>query len=425
MKSPRRGMRGWMVAGLVVALLVGADGPTYVARAADPIKIGFGMALTGGLSANGKPALLAMQIWKDDVNKKGGLLGRPVELIYYDDQTNPSTVPGIYTKLLEVDKVDLITSGYGTNLIAPLLPMAMERKLVLMGMFGLANNEKYQYPNYFQIQPAGPDPQTSTAIGFFELAAKQNPKPQTVAIVGADAEYPQNALVGARELIKKFGFKTVYDRTYPPSTTDYTPIVRAIKATNPDIVFIASYPPDSVGMLRAAHEVKLEPKIMGGGMVGLMFTTIMTSMGSQLNGVVNYDFWAPEPAFMAMPGIKDFLKEYQARAEKEKVDTLGYYLPPYSYAMMQVLGQAVEATKGLDQQKIADYIRKTEFTTIVGKVRFGKNGEWAQGRTLMVQYQKIDGSGVEQFRGPGKKVVLYPDEFKSGSLIYPYAAAKN
>ena len=425
MKSSRGAMRGWMVAGLVVALLVGADGPTYVARAADPIKIGFGMALTGGLSANGKPALLAMQIWKDDVNKKGGLLGRPVELIYYDDQTNPSTVPGIYTKLLEVDRVDLITSGYGTNLIAPLLPIAMERKLILMGMFGLANNEKYQYPNYFQIQPAGPDPQTSTAIGFFELAAKQNPKPQTVAIVGADAEYPQNALVGARELIKKFGFKTVYDRTYPPSTTDYTPIVRAIKATNPDIVFIASYPPDSVGMLRAAHEVKLEPKIMGGGMVGLMFTTIMTSMGSQLNGVVNYDFWAPEPSFMAMPGIKDFLKEYQARAEKEKVDTLGYYLPPYSYAMMQVLGQAVEATKGLDQQKIADYIRKTEFTTIVGKVRFGKNGEWAQGRTLMVQYQKIDGSGVEQFRGPGKKVVLYPDEFKSGSLIYPYAAAKN
>src|SRR4029453_556878 len=208
------GMRGWVVLGLVVALLVGADGPTSGARAADPIKIGFGMALTGGLSANGKPALLAMQIWKDDVNKKGGLLGRPVELIYYDDQTNPSTVPGIYTKLLEVDKVDLITSAYGTNLIAPLLPIAMERKLTLMGMFGLANNEKYQYPNYFQIQPAGADPQTSTAIGFFELAARQNPKPQTVAMVGADAEYPQNALVGARELVKKFGFKTVYDKTY-------------------------------------------------------------------------------------------------------------------------------------------------------------------------------------------------------------------
>ena len=425
MTSSWSGMRGWVVVGLVVALLVGADGASFMARAADPIRIGFGMALTGGLSANGKPALLAMQIWKDDVNKKGGLLGRPVELVYYDDQTNPATVPGLYTKLLEVDKVDLIVSGYGTNLIAPLLPIAMDRKLTLMGMFGLANNEKYHYPNYFQIQPAGEDPQTSTAIGFFELAAKQNPKPQTVAIVGADAEYPQNALVGARELIKKFGFKTVYDKTYPPNTTDYTPIVRAIKATNPDVVFIASYPPDSVGMLRAAHEVKLEPKIMGGGMVGLMFTSIMTSMGPQLNGIVNYDFWAPEPTFMAIPGINEFFAQYQPRAEKEKVDTLGYYLPPYSYALLQVLGQAVEATKGLDQQKIADYIRKTEFNTIVGKIKFGKNGEWAHGRTLMVQYQKIDGSGAEQFRKPGKKVVLYPDEFKSGNIIYPYAAAKN
>ena len=105
--------------------------------------------------------------------------------------------------------------------------------------------------------------------------------------------------------------------------------------------------------------------------------------------------------------------------------SLGYYLPPYSYAMMQVLGQAVEATKSLDQQKLADYIRATEFNTVVGKNKFGKNGEWAKGRTLMVQYQKVQGTGIDQFRGPGKKVVLYPEELKSGSIIYPYAAAKN
>src|SRR5881396_1431798 len=409
------GILNWALIGAAVGALVLASGGVFVARGADPIRIGFGMALTGGLSANGKPALLAVQIWKDDVNKRGGLLGRPVELVYYDDQTNPATVPGIYTKLLDVDKVDLIISGYGTNLIAPLMPIAMERKLTILGMFGLANNEKYRYPNFFQIQPAGPDPQTSTAIGFFELAATQTPRPQTVAIVGADAEYPQNALVGARELIKKFGFKTV----------DYTPIVRAIKATNADIVFVASYPPDSVGMLRAAHEVGLRPKIFGGGMVGLMFTTVMTSMGSMLNGVVNYDFWAPEPTMLAFPGIKEFLKEYQARAEKAGVDPLGYYLPPYSYALVQVLGQAVEATKGLDQQKLADYLRATEFNTVVGKVKFGKNGEWAKGRTLMVQYQKVHGTGIDQFRGPGKKVVLYPEELRSGAIVYPYAAAKN
>src|SRR5499425_2189586 len=287
-------MLKWTVVGIVIGMLALGGSGAPVAQAADPIKIGLGMALTGGLSGNGKPALLAMQIWKDEVNKKGGLLGRPVELVFYDDQTNPATVPGIYSKLLDVDKVDLIVSGYGTNLIAPLMPIAIDRKLTLMGIFGLANNEKYHYPNYFQISPTGPDPATSTAIPFFEIAAKQNPKPQTVALVAADAEYPQTAVVGAREVVKRFGFKTVYDNKYPPSTVDYTPIVRAIKATNPDIVFVASYPPDSVGMLRAAHEVGLQPKIFGGGMVGLQFTSIMKSMGPMLNGIVNYDYWVPE-----------------------------------------------------------------------------------------------------------------------------------
>src|SRR6185369_2509150 len=334
MKQPwRQPMRHWILIAAVVGMVVLAAVGVFVAQAADPIRIGFGMALTGGLSANGKPALLAMQIWKDDVNKKGGLLGRPVELVYYDDQTNPATVPGIYSKLLDVDKVDIVTSGYGTNLIAPLMPIAMERKLLIMGIFGLANNEKYKYPNYFQISPNGPEPETSTPLGFFELAARQNPRPQTVAIVGADV--------------------------------DYTPIVRAIKATNPDILFIASYPPDSVGMLRAIHEVGLQPKIVGGGMVGLMFTSVMTSLGPLLNGVVNYDFWAPEQTMM-FPGIKEFFKEYQPRAEKASMDPLGYYLPPYTYAAGQVLGQAVESTKSLDQQKIADYIRSHEFDTIVG-----------------------------------------------------------
>src|SRR2546427_11378296 len=200
-----QGILSFTVVGIVIGTLALGGSGALVAQAADPIRIGLGMALTGGLSANGKPALLAMQIWKDEVNKKGGLLGRPVELIFYDDQTNPATVPGIYTKLLDVDKVDLVVSGYGTNLIAPLMPIAMERKLTVIGVFGLANNEKYHYPNYFQISPTGPDPATSTATGFFEIAAKQNPKPQTVAIGGADAEYPQTALARAREIIKQSG----------------------------------------------------------------------------------------------------------------------------------------------------------------------------------------------------------------------------
>ncbi|HWX31498.1 MAG TPA: ABC transporter substrate-binding protein, partial [Steroidobacteraceae bacterium] len=126
------------------------------ARGAEPITIGLGMALTGGLAAGGKSALLAMQIWRDNVNAKGGLMGRPVKLINYDDQSNPATVPGIYTKLLEVDKVDFIVSGYGTNMIAPAMPVAISHDRVFLGLFGLAVNSEFHYPKYFSMLPTGP-----------------------------------------------------------------------------------------------------------------------------------------------------------------------------------------------------------------------------------------------------------------------------
>src|SRR5262245_46413327 len=295
-------MHMWAMLGVLLGALLLVIVLMPVSQAASPLRIGFGMALTGGLAANGKAALLAMEIWRDEVNKKGGLLGRQVEFVYYDDQTKPASVPGIYAKLLDVDGVDFVVSGYGTNQIAPAMPIVIERNLVFMALFGLANNEKLNHSYYFQIMPAGPEPAKEFSRAFFELAAAQNPKPRTVALIGADAEYPHSALAGARENVKQAGLEVVYDRTYPPATTDYTPIVRAIKATNPDVVFVASYPPDSVGILRAAHEVGLQPKIFGGGMVGLQFTSIMKSMGPMLNGVVNYDYWVPEKTMM-FPGI--------------------------------------------------------------------------------------------------------------------------
>ncbi len=424
MKRPRRSTP-WarlVAAGLAVTLaLPVVGGPA--ASAAEPIRIGFGMALTGGLAGNGKAALLAMQIWADDVNKKGGLLGRKVELIHYDDQTKPATVPGIYTKLIDVDKVDLVVSGYGTNLIAPAMPIVMERKLTFMGLFGLAVNEKFNYPYYFGIMPAGPEPKTDWSRGFFEIAQKQNPKPRTIAIVGADAEFAQNAVAGARENAKKYGFRIVYDKAYPPATADFTPIARAIQATNPDIVYVGSYPPDSAGMIRAAHEVGLKPKMFGGGMVGLQYASLMTALGPMLNGIVNYDFWVPEPT-LKFPGIEEFLQKYQDRAKDAGVDPLGHYLPPWGYAYLQVLGQAVEATKGLDQKKIGEYIRAHEFDTVVGKVKFAPNGEWSRSRALMIQFQNIEGNDLKQFAEAGRRVVVYPDDWKSGNVIYPYAKAR-
>src|SRR5947199_4168122 len=208
----------------ISALLAGPFVPASApAQPGEPIKIGYSIALTGGLGPNGRSALLAQKIWEEDTNAKGGLLGRPVKLIYYDDQTNPATVPGIYAKLLDIDKVDLIIGGYGTNMLAPAMPIAMQRKKVFIGLFGLAVNSEFHYPNYFAMIPSGPDPKPSFTKGFFDIAMEQDPKPTTVAIVAADAEFAVNASDGARENAQKAGLKIVYDKRYPPATTDFGP----------------------------------------------------------------------------------------------------------------------------------------------------------------------------------------------------------
>jgi branched-chain amino acid transport system substrate-binding protein len=416
-------LRSALAATAVVTTLAGLAG-SAAAQSGEPIKIGFSMAMTGGLAANGKSALLAQKIWEEDVNAKGGLLGRPVKLVYYDDQSNPSTVPGIYTKLLDVDRVDLIIGPYATAQMAPAMPIVIQRNKVFVTLLGLAVNDEFKYPNYFAMIPSGPNAKPAFTKGFFDTAMAQNPKPQTVAIVAADQEFSRNASDGARENAQKAGLKVVYDKTYPPTTTDFAPIVRAIQATNPDLLVICSYPPDSVGMVRAINEIGFKPKMMGGGMVGLQATALKMQLGPMLNGFVNYDFWLPVPK-MQFTGVDELIKKYQAKAAAEGVDALGYYMAPFGYAQLQVLQQAIEATKSIEDKKLADYIRSNTFKTVAGDVKFGKDGEWAQSRVLQIQFHDVKSNDVEQFRAMNTQTVVAPDEYKSGNIIYPYEKAKN
>ncbi|HET7252786.1 MAG TPA: amino acid ABC transporter substrate-binding protein [Xanthobacteraceae bacterium] len=420
---PDKSGRG-AIAGAILALAAAtlAAAPAS-AQTGEPIKIGFSMALTGGLAPNGKSALLAQKIWEEDINAKGGLLGRPVKLVYYDDKSSPAEVPAIYTKLLDIDKVELIIGPYATAQIAPAMPIVMQRKKTFIGLLGLAVNTEFNYPNYFAMIPSGPDAKPAFTKGFFDIAMAQGAKPQTVAIVAADQEFSRNAADGARENAKAANLRVVYDRTYPPSTADFAPIVRAIQAGNPDIVVICSYPPDSVGMVRAVNEIGFKPKAIGGAMVGLQATAIKTQLGPLLNGWTNYDFWLPVPK-MDFPGVADLIKRYQARAAAEGVDPLGYYMAPWGYAQLQVLQQAVEATKGLDDAKLGDYIRANTFKTVVGDVKFGAKGEWAKSRVLQVQFQNVKGNDVAQFKDMSTQVVVAPAEYESGKVIYPYEKAK-
>ena len=417
----RRGVNTGIGATLLSPAL--AATPAF-AQGAAPIKIGFGMALTGPLAVNGKQALLGAQIWQEEVNAKGGLLGRQVQLINYDDQSNPSTVPGIYTKLLEVDKVDLVVSGYATNMVAPAIPVVMQKNKTFLSLFALDANSDFKYPRYFSYIPTGgPNPKQTISEGFFQIAAAQNPKPQTLAIAAEDAEFSRNASEGARANAKQYGFNIVYDKTYPPTSTDFSPVIRAIQATNPDLVVICSYPLSSVGMLLAASELGLKPKMMGAAMVGLQATAIKDKLKGKLNGIVNYDNWVPSAKMMAPAA--DFFKKYQARAAGQGVDPLGYYLGGWGYAYLQALAQAVEGTKSTDDEKLANYLRNNAVNSIMAEnVRFGSNGEWVKGHQLQVQYHDItDAANLETWRGMSYQTVLTPPDEKTGDVIYPYANA--
>ena len=411
----RRMLIGWATA--VVAL-----GLTPAAYAEEPpIKIGMTMAQTGGLAGGGKPSLLGIEIWRDDINAKGGLLGRKVELVVYDDKSSAAETPALYSKLIDIDKVDLLFAPYATVPTAPIMPLVKQRDLLLMGNFSFQVNSKVKHDKWFNCAPWGPA--DSWATGFLGLGQKAGGK--TVALLSADQEFAQNLIKTARDVAKKMGLNVVFDQSYPPSTAEFSGIIRALNAAKPDIVYVASYPPDSAAIMRAVNEIGVgdNVKLFGGAMVGLQFGTVMANMGSLLNGVVNYNTWLPEPS-MNFPGTKEFFEKYNKRAGEAKVDPLGFYIAPYGYAMGQMIEEAVNAQKSLDQKGIAKYLHEHTVQTIVGKITFADDGEWKESATVEAQFRGIKDKDIDQFRQAGKQVILFPDSLKTGDLVTPFEAAR-
>jgi branched-chain amino acid transport system substrate-binding protein len=388
-----------------------------------PIRIGYCLSLSGALASNGKTARLAHQIWQNDVNRKGGLLGRQAEMICIDDQTNPKLVPEIYRRLLDDEKVDLVVGGYGDNSVSPAMPLIIERNRYLVALMALAVNATFGYANYFVMIPTGPQPNEALTEGFFKLAAGQTPKPVSMAILAADASFSKSPVLGAKAHADKHGFRLVSEDRYPLSTTDLVPFIRSLKPVNPDILFLCSYLNDSVGLLRAINEVGLEPRIMGGAMIGPQNGSIKAQLGPLLNGLVNYEYWLPVQKMM-FPGVSEMMAKYQSLAENAGADPLGYYVAPQAYAQMQIVEQAIAGTGSLDDAKLAQFTRDASFTTVVGDVKFGKGGGWSEARVLEVQYQNIKGADLSEFKDARTQAVVWPPSLASGALIYPYAGAK-
>jgi branched-chain amino acid transport system substrate-binding protein len=306
------------------------------------------------------------------------------------------------------------------------MPVLIQTNKITVGLFGVTVNHNFNYPRYFSMISGGAGGAASFSRGWFELAAAQRPKPKTLAIVAADAEFGRVTCDGARQNGKAAGFEVVYDKSYPPGMTEFAPILRAIQEANPDLIYVCAYPPDTVGFVRAADEIGLRAEMFGGAMIGLFATTIKMQLGPLLNGIVFNENFVPSPKLLELPGLRELMAKYQATASALKIDPVGYDFIPFGYAAGQVLAQAVERTKSLDHDKLAEYMHANTFQTVVGEISFGTDGEWTKPRQFTTQFQNVTGHDVDQFRDTSRQVILWPDEYRTGDMIrYDLAKKKN
>ncbi|MCT7374607.1 amino acid ABC transporter substrate-binding protein [Chelativorans salis] len=380
-----------------------------------PVRVGCSASLTGPLSGT-KNMVIGYELWRDDVNAAGGLLGREVELIVYDDQSAPSNVPAIYSKLVDVDQVDFLFTPYGANLTATIMPFAKQRDRFIVGILTLASNDQLKHDKFFQAAPWGPDGATNWARGFFDIANSTGVK--KMAILAADTEFSKTAAEGGRRVSEEFGMDVVDFQMYPPTNRDFSAIIRNIRATEPEAVFVCSYPADSTAIVHGIQEIGLgdSARLFGGGMVGPQYASLMESLGPSLNGIVNFHLYVPEPT-MKFEGIESFLDRYRPIAEDRQVDPLGFYIPPFCYAAGQFISTAVNATGSLDQTEVSNWLHENPVDTVVGQINFDEIGNWTERRVLMIQFQNVDGSGIDQFRQAGKEVIIDPPDYKSGELV--------
>ena len=388
-----------------------------------PVRIGYCLSLTGPLAGNSRSAQLAHEIWRDDVNRRGGLLGRPVELICYDDEGSASLGGPLYARLIDEDGVDLVIGGYGTNSLLAAMPEMISRQRFFVGLMGLGANNELNYSNYFAMIPTGPDPNVALTEGFFEVASRQSPRPKTVALLSADAVFSRNPILGAKESAGNYGLEVVHEATYPLFTTDFTPYLDAVAQSGCDVLFLCSYLQDSIELVRSLHAHSFQPKMVGAGMIGPQNAHVKSELGPLLNGIVNYEYWVPAPS-LAFEGVTDLLETYRSRSAGSDRDALGHYMAPLAYAQMQVVAQAVENTESFDDAVLSDYTRSAAFATVMGDVTFAARGEWTHPRVLQVQFQGITGHDLDQFRDGTRQIVVAPQEMASGTLIYPFAKAR-
>ena len=383
---------GKRLAPVAIAGVVAASLP-LPAGAQTPIKIGASMSVTGTYAKPGSYQKEGYDICIDELNGKGGLLGRKVELVIYDDQSQPATAVKLYEKLITEDKVDAVMGPYSSAVSEAVANVTEKYKKVMVAPLAATTSifKKGRKYIFMVITPA-----ENYLDGLIDMAAKRGLK--TVAIIHEDTLFPKASAAGTAEAAKKRGMQVVLQEAYPKGNTDFSALLVKIKAANPDVIAAGTYFDDAVAITRQMKELNVNPKMFGLTVGGDLpeFYDLLKQNAEYVYGSTQWDESLP------YPGQKEFLAAYTKKFKHEPS-----YHAAAGYAGCLIYGEAVKRAGTLDADKVREQLLKMEIKTAFGDYKVEPDGFQVAHKMVMLQWQD------------GKRVVVWPDDLASGKLRYP------
>ncbi len=378
--------------------LVGAAALLASGVAADaqgPIRIGASLSLTGTYAKLGKNQHEGYQLCEKDLNAKGGLLGRKVQFVVYDDQSMPPTGVRLYEKLITEDKVDAVMGPYSSPITEAVVNVTEKYKKIMVTPLAATTSIFRKEPRrkyiFMVLSPA-----EVYLEGLVDMAAKRGLK--TVAVVNEDTLFSKAAAAGAVELAKKKGMPVVFTEAYPKGNTDFSALLTKIKATNPDVLAAATYFDDAVALTRQMKELNVNPKMYGVTVGGDLpeFYDVLKGSAEYIYGATQ---WEP---VLNYPGNKEWFESYKAEFKHEPS-----YHSAAGYAGCLIYAEGVKRAGSLDADKVREQLLKLETRTMFGDYKVDQDGFQTAHKMVTFQWQKE------------KKVVVWPDDLAQGKILFP------
>lgn len=358
--------RRTVLGGIAGTLGLAAVRPGRAAPSGQPIRIGSTLALTGPLAQTAMVHKTVAEIYVGELNKKDGLLGRPVEWVLLDDQSKPDIARSLYEKLITVDKVDLVLGPYGTgNILAAMGVAQRYSKTLIHGTNGMPHLANYEMQ--FPASVIGPAPNKTIPPKLFDLLAASKTPPKSIAILTSKFPSTQFISAGARDIAEQRGLKAALYLEYEFGTRDYGALAARVKDANADLLWVGSLGLDSNQLLEALKKLDYTPPRH----YHLFPAPGPFALSPDTKDALSWTYFEEHPPYTSNKGAAEFIPLYRAKAAEARIAYPFFdFQAAAMLAMWQVLENAVSATKGLDDKAMAQWLKANTPDTIIGKLRF-------------------------------------------------------